>query len=95
VVPALNRTIHEKRPWELDKRGDVPALDAVLYELCEGLRWLAHLIAPFMPATARGIWAQLGFEGEPRGAWPDELVWGRLESGSVVAPSDEPLFPRL
>jgi methionyl-tRNA synthetase len=95
LVTALNRTIDEKRPWELDKRGDVPALDAVLYELCEGLRWLAHLIAPFMPATARGIWAQLGFEGEPRGAWPDELVWGRLESGSVVAPSDEPLFPRL
>ena len=94
-VTALNRTIDEKRPWELDKRGDTAALDTALYELCEGLRWLAHLIAPFMPTTARGIWTQLGLEGEPHGAWSTELVWGRLEPGSVVAPSDEPLFPRL
>jgi methionyl-tRNA synthetase len=95
LVTALNRTIDEKKPWELHKRGDEPALDALLYELCEGLRWLAHAIAPFMPATARGIWAQLGLEGEPHGAWATELVWGGLEPGTQTKPSAEGLFPRI
>jgi methionyl-tRNA synthetase len=95
LVTALNRTIDEKRPWELHKRGDAAALDAVLYDLCEGLRWLAHLVGPFMPATATGIWNQLGFDGEPRGAWADELVWDRLAPGTLTRPSDAALFPRL
>jgi methionyl-tRNA synthetase len=95
LVTALNRTIDEKRPWDLHKRGDVEALDAVLYDLCEGLRWLAHLVAPFMPTTATGIWNQLGFEGEPHGAWADELVWGRLAPETRARPSDAALFPRL
>jgi methionyl-tRNA synthetase len=94
-VTALNRAIDEKRPWDLHKRGADADLDAILYELCEGLRWIAHLIAPFMPATARGIWQQLGFDGEPHGAWAEELVWGRLAGGTLTQPSDAGLFPRL
>jgi methionyl-tRNA synthetase len=94
-VTALNRAVDEKRPWDLHKRGADAELDAALYELCEGLRWLAHLVAPFMPETARGIWTQLGFEGEPLGPWAQELVWGRLAGGTVTRPSDAALFPRL
>ena len=48
-----------------------------------------------MPATARGIWAQLGLEGEPHGAWATELVWGGLEPGTQTKPSAEGLFPRI
>ena len=95
LIAALNRAIDEKRPWDLNKRGDDTALDGILYELCEGLRWLAHLVAPFMPSTATGIWTQLGFEGEPHGTWAEELVWGRLQPGTIVRPSDDGLFPRL
>jgi len=95
LVTALNRTIEEQKPWELHKRGDDAALDAVLYDLCEGIRWLAHLTFPFMPATARGMWTQLGLAGEPAGAWSDELVWGRLASGAQTAPAEAALFPRL
>ena len=95
LVTALNRTIDERKPWELHKRGEAAALDAVLYDLCEGLRWLAHALAPFMPATASGIWTQLGFDGEPLGAWETELVWGRLPPGARTCPLDAPLFPRL
>ena len=95
LVTALNRTIDEKRPWDLNKRGAEAELDAALYELCEGLRWLAHLVAPFMPATARGIWMQLGYDGEPAGAWEQELVWGGLAGGTQLRPSDDALFPRL
>jgi methionyl-tRNA synthetase len=95
LVGALNRSIDERKPWELNKRDQKEALDAVLYDLCEGIRWLAHLLAPFMPATATAIWEQLGLEGAPRGDWREELVWGRLPSGTVARPSDAPLFPRI
>ncbi|MFY9778928.1 MAG: methionine--tRNA ligase [Candidatus Baltobacteraceae bacterium] len=95
LVGALNRSIDERKPWELHKRGDAAALDAVLYDLCEGLRWLAHLLAPFMPATAAAIWQQLGLEGEPHGDWRDELAWGVIPPGTVLAPAEAPLFPRI
>ena len=95
LVAALNRTIDERRPWDLHKVGNDAALDAVLYELCEGIRWLAHLTAPFMPNTARAIWAQFGFEGEPHGAWSQELVWGKLASGTQTQAAEGTLFPRI
>ena len=95
LVAALNRTIEERKPWELHKRNDRAALDAALYDLCEGLRWLANLLAPFMPATASAIWQQLGLGDTPRGAWRDELVWGRLAAGTQTRPTDVPLFPRI
>jgi methionyl-tRNA synthetase len=95
LITALNRAIDETKPWELHKRGDQAALDAILYDLCEGLRWLAHLLAPFLPASARGMWNQLGFDGEPGGAWSEELRWGRIEPGRLVRPAEGALFPRL
>jgi methionyl-tRNA synthetase len=94
-VAALNRTIDEKKPWELHKRGEDAALDALLYELCEGIRWLAILLWPFVPVKATEIWQQLGFEGEPSVGWDEELRWGLLAAGTLVRPADTPLFPRL
>ncbi len=95
LVTALNREIDERKPWELHKRGESAALDGVLYDLCEGLRFLAHLTAPFVPGAALNIWHQLGLEGEPGGAWRTELVWGGLAPGTRTVPSAAPLFPRL
>ena len=95
LVTALNRTIDDRKPWELHKRGESAALDDVLYDLCEGLRWLALLLFPFMPDSARAIWLQLGFEGEPDADWRDELVWGKLAAGTVTRPGEGALFPRL
>ncbi len=94
-VAALNRTIDEKKPWELHKRGDVAALDALLYELCEGIRRLAILLWPFMPVKATEIWQQLALEGQPEVSWDVELRWGRLAAGTLVRPAELPLFPRL
>jgi len=94
-VAALNRTIDEKKPWELHKRGEAALLDALLYELCEGIRWLAILLWPFMPVKATEIWRQLALDGEPAGAWDVELRWGRLAAGTLVRPAEAPLFPRL
>ncbi|HTV74716.1 MAG TPA: methionine--tRNA ligase [Candidatus Acidoferrales bacterium] len=95
LVTALNRRIDEQKPWELQKAGRDGELDTVLYELCEGIRWLAHLLAPFMPEKATQIWRQLGLDGEPAGNWAEHLRWGRLPAQTKTRPDETPLFPRL
>jgi methionyl-tRNA synthetase len=94
LVGTLNRAIEERKPWELYKAGRGVELDALLYDLCEGLRWLSLLLFPFMPAKASEMWRQLGLEGTPERQWPDELQWGRLAAQTQTDPG-EPLFPRL
>jgi methionyl-tRNA synthetase len=94
LITTLNRLIDERKPWALAKEGNDAHLDIVLYELCEGLRWIALLIEPIMPEKARAMWRQLGLDGEPTGAWATELVWGGLATGTVTDPA-EALFPRL
>ncbi|MBD5657506.1 MAG: methionine--tRNA ligase [Candidatus Eremiobacteraeota bacterium] len=94
LVTALNAYIDTQKPWELQKRGDSATLDSVLYDLCEGVRWLATLLWPFMPVKAGEIWQQLELSGEPDGAWSD-LRWGGLAGGTPIRPAEAPLFPRL
>ena len=93
-VAELNLHVERSKPWELSKRGDDRRLDAVLYELCEGVRWLGAFVYPFMPATAETIWRALGQAGTPGKLWEQELQWGRLAAGTrtQVPPS---LFPRI
>jgi len=95
LIAALNRSIDEKRPWDLHKRGADAELDEVLYDLCEGIRWLAILLWPFIPSKATEIWHQLALADEPRVAWADALRWGGLTAGTQVIPAEAPLFPRL
>ncbi|MEA2786266.1 MAG: methionyl-tRNA synthetase [Candidatus Eremiobacteraeota bacterium] len=94
LVTLLNRAIDEQKPWELYKHARGVELDALLYDLCEGLRWLSLLLFPFMPAKMTEIWRQLGLDGTPERAWDDELVWGRLAAGTLTNPG-APLFPRI
>ena len=94
LVTLLNRAIDEQKPWELYKHGRGVELDALLYDLCEGLRWLSLLLFPYMPSKATEIWHQLGLEGTPELPWDEELVWGRLAAGTQTNPG-APLFPRI
>jgi len=94
LVSALNRAIDDRKPWTLYKEGRANELDALLYDLCEGLRWLAMLIAPFMPARARTIWHQLGLNTAIDAAWSEALVWGGIAAGTQTQPG-EALFPRI
>lgn len=94
LVTALNREIDEKKPWSLAKAENAVALDALLYDLCEGLRWLAILLAPFMPEKAREMWHQLGLEKGIDDAWQSTLLWGGLAAGTQTTVGNA-LFPRL
>jgi methionyl-tRNA synthetase len=106
-VGAANRLVDAEKPWELAKAakaGDAPAeerLRGVLGDLVEACRLVGLAAAPFLPATAPRVLAQLGYPypygADGNGGPPivDELHWGAHagETGQVTAA--EPLFPRL
>ncbi|MGA7249543.1 MAG: methionine--tRNA ligase [Candidatus Cybelea sp.] len=95
LVTALNRTIDERKPWELHKRGQTKELDAVLYDLAEGLRWLAILLNPVMPERMGEMWQQLGAPGRIDEDWSSSLrAWGGLPPLTQTAPGPS-LFPKL
>ena len=94
LVTALNREIDQRKPWTLHKAGAQSELDALMYDLCEGLRWLAVMLAPFMPRKAQEMWRQLGLQTGITDNWTDTLQWGGLAANTQTAPGDA-LFPRL
>ncbi len=106
-VGGANKAVDAERPWDLNKTartGDGAAseqLRGVLGDLIESCRLLGLAAAPFLPATAPRVLAQLGFaypyavDGSAGPAILGELAWGAhaTERGKVAAA--EPLFPRL
>lgn len=95
LVTALNRTIDERKPWDLHKGGRADELNAVLYDICEGLRWLAILLHPFMPERMGEMWQQLGAPGRIDEDWSASLrAWGGLAPLTQTALA-APLFPKL
>jgi methionyl-tRNA synthetase len=95
LVTTLNKTIDERKPWELHKTARTEDLNAVLYDLCEGLRWLAMLLHPFMPERMGEMWQQLGAPGRIDEDWSSALrAWGGLPPVTQTALS-APLFPKV
>jgi methionyl-tRNA synthetase len=97
-IGRLNRYIVAAAPWELAKQPDAAAaakLDTVLYNLLEGLRWIAALLQPVMPASALKMSEQLGLGPA---LWdqplPQALKWGGLAPGTQLAKGPA-LFPRI
>ncbi len=93
LVAALNRAIDERKPWVLHKEGRAEELDATLYDLCEGLRWLGILLHPVMPERMSELWRQLGSPGRIDEDWASSLVWGKLAANTQTAPGAS-LFPK-
>ncbi|MBV8366429.1 MAG: methionine--tRNA ligase [Candidatus Eremiobacteraeota bacterium] len=93
-VGALNLHVEKTKPWELAKRNEDARLSDVLYELCEGVRWIAALIYPFMPFSAAAMWSALGQRGVPGDRWETQLIWGTLPHGTTTT-IPPPLFPRI
>ncbi|MBV8371650.1 MAG: methionine--tRNA ligase [Candidatus Eremiobacteraeota bacterium] len=95
LVTALNRAIDERKPWLLFKEGSAAELDALLYDLCEGLRWLAMLLYPFMPERMEEMWRRLGIREAISADWSSALAaWGGLDAGTATLTGDA-LFPRI
>jgi methionyl-tRNA synthetase len=67
----------------------------VLYQTLESLRFIALLLAAFIPSTSERMWSQLSME---ENIWEQNIKeygqWGGLKPGKKVA-KPTPLFPRI
>jgi len=64
LARRLNKYIDETAPWTLAKDDAAkPRLNAVLYHLLNGIRVLAVLLTPFIPASTAEMQKQTGTEG--------------------------------
>ncbi|MBR2971094.1 MAG: methionine--tRNA ligase [Clostridia bacterium] len=79
-VSASNKFIDIHMPWKLNKEGETEKLNAVIYQLLEGIKLIAGALLPFIPLGAGRIFADLGL------SVPDTLVgisYGDTESFKV------------
>ena len=98
-INAANKYIEDSKPWEAAKSAapeDVKRLNDILYSLAECIRLSTVLVFPFMPATAKKIFEQLGIKKDLS---TDLLIseygnWGDFE-GNTRTGKREILFPRI
>jgi len=88
-VRRLNRYVEERSPWQLAKdEARVEELEKVLRTLAEGLRSVAVLLWPYMPASCERLLGALGVS--------DVSIAGAQPGAGAIArvSSLEPLFPK-
>ncbi len=88
-VRRCNQYVEERAPWKLAKdEAAAEQLDVVLATLCEALRSLTVLLAPWLPASAAKLLGALG-------ASDDRYEAAQFGSGSLAAIEQiEPMFPK-
>ena len=88
-VRRCNQYVEERAPWALAKdEANSDQLDVVLASLCEALRSLTVLLAPWLPASAEKLLGALG-------ASDDSFAAAAFGSGSLAAIEKiEPMFPK-
>lgn len=93
-VRALNKYVDVTMPWALAKdETKAPLLDAVLYHLCEGMRFVSLMAEPVIPIASEKIWNQLGLADFKDADYKD-LVWGGIADGTHINKGPQ-LFPRI
>ena len=92
LARRLNKYIDETMPWALAKDEEKkPRLGTVLYNLLEGIRYLAVLLSPYMPETSEKIFEQLGCDVKD---YDSLKSFGGLKAGDRVGQASV-LFSRI
>jgi methionyl-tRNA synthetase len=92
LAKRCNKYIDETMPWALAKdESKKERLGTVLYNLLEGIRYIAVLISPFMPETSEKIFAQMNCQEKD---YDGLSSFGSLKAG-IKLNKAEPLFTRL
>lgn len=95
LINLANKYIDEMAPWALAKDPSrAGRLNTVLYQLLEALRFVAVLLSPFMPQTAKKMQAQLGISDFGSQNLASLKEWGWLVPGGRVR-KGQALFPRV
>jgi methionyl-tRNA synthetase len=91
-VRRLNQYVEQSAPWELAKDGAKSAeLDAVLYDLADGLCAVAVALAPYLPETSPRILEALRQSADLA---VERIGRGVAEAAEGIVPA-QPLFPRV
>lgn len=92
LARRLNKYIDETMPWVLAKDEEKrERLGTVLYNLLEGIRYVAVLLKPYMPDTSKEILAQLNTGAD---SYESLLSFGGLKAGQSVG-EPKVLFSRI
>lgn len=95
VINIANKLIEDTKPWALAKEKKTDELAELMHSLLETLRIVAILIYPFIPESAKKIWAQLGIKEDlGKIKFSGAKNWAVLEPGHAINKST-PLFPRI
>ena len=90
LVSRTNKYIDETAPWALAKdEANKARLAEVMYNLCECIRMVSVLIAPFMPYTANEIRKQIGVSSDF--SWDESGIFGKeatytVSKGGIIFP---------
>ena len=92
LAKRCNKYIDETMPWALAKDKEKKGrLGTVLYNLLEGIRFIAVLLKPFMPETSDKILEQIGTDVNTLESLSE---FGAIKAGDKVGVAT-PLFSRL
>ncbi len=95
-IGRMNKYVDVTAPWVLaKKKSSRKQLEAVIYNLLEGLRIISGLIYPVMPGTAATMQKHLGLDATTPFYHLDRLKkWKGLAPGTNI-PKSVILFPRI
>ena len=93
-LTAINGYVVSREPWKIRKEEGAGSarLHRVLSAAAEGVRLAAVMLSPFVPATARKIFAAFALPAQD--PVPSDLVWGKLPMSQPM-PETPALFPRV
>ncbi len=92
LAKRCNKYIDETAPWALAKdEAQKERLGTVLYNLLEGIRYIAVLLKAFMPDTSKAILTQIGCDID---SYESLEGFGALKAGGKVGEAT-PLFARI
>ena len=95
LISRTNKYIDETEPWKLAKDDEQKGrLGNVMAHLAESLRVVGVMLQPFLTATPKKIFDQLGLHEETMLNWESIHEQGNIPEGTKVK-KDKPIFPRL
>ncbi len=90
MIVKLNQTVDAKKPWALAKEEKPDALNDCVYEILDSVRFVAHLLAPFLPDTSEVLLTYL--QGDKTASFA--FIRTNLPNGFLI-PQIPILFPRI